>query len=64
MFNTLKRTLTLGSLVFFALFANLSVAQTVQDADALAGPPDLLGIAERGKLVVAMTSLTMHHFTA
>jgi ABC-type amino acid transport substrate-binding protein len=56
MFNTLKRTLTLGSLVFFALFANLSVAQTVQDADALAGPPDLLGIAERGKLVVAMTS--------
>jgi ABC-type amino acid transport substrate-binding protein len=43
-------------LVFFAVFANLSVAQTVQDADALAGPPDLLGIAERGKLVVAMTS--------
>jgi len=56
MFDMLKRTLTLGFLVFFALFANLSVAQTVQDADALAGPPDLLGIAERGKLVVAMTS--------
>jgi ABC-type amino acid transport substrate-binding protein len=56
MFDMLKRTLTLGFLVFFAVFANLSVAQTVQDADALAGPPDLLGIAERGKLVVAMTS--------
>lgn len=56
MFDMLKRTLTLGFLVFFALFANLSFAQTVQDADALAGPPDLLGIAERGKLVVAMTS--------
>ena len=56
MFDMLKRSLSLGTMVFFALFATFSFAQDVPDANTLAGPPDLVGIAERGKLIVAMTS--------
>lgn len=56
MFGMLKRTLTIGAMLFVALFATFTVAQTVPDATTLAGPPDLLGIAARGKLIVAMTS--------
>ncbi len=56
MFGMLKRTLTIGAMLFVALFATFTVAQTVPDATTLAGPPDLLGIATRGKLIVAMTS--------
>lgn len=56
MFGMLKRTLTIGAMLFVAFFATLTVAQTVPDAATLAGPPDLLGIAARGKLIVAMTS--------
>ena len=56
MFGMLKRTLAFAAMLFVALFAAFSVAQTVPDATTLAGPPDLLGIAARGKLIVAMTS--------
>ena len=56
MFDMLKRFLSLGTMVFVAFFATLSFAQDVTDANTLAGPPDLAGIAERGKLVIAMTS--------
>ncbi len=56
MFGMLKRTLTIAAMLFVALFATFTVAQTVPDATTLAGPPDLLGIAARGKLIVAMTS--------
>lgn len=51
-----KRTFALGTMIFIGLFATFGVAQTAPDATALAGPPDLMGIAERGKLIVAMTS--------
>lgn len=52
----LKRMLTLGAMVLAGFFATPSFAQSSTAADALAGPPDLVGIADRGKLVVAMTS--------
>jgi polar amino acid transport system substrate-binding protein len=55
-FDMLKRLLSLGTMVFVAFFATLSFAQDVTDANTLAGPPDLAGITERGKLVIAMTS--------
>ena len=56
MFATLKRMISAATILSVALLATVSVAQTVPDAATLEGPPDLLGIAQRGKLVVAMTS--------
>jgi len=43
-------------MVLMAFWATCAAAQTASDSSALAGPPDLIGIAERGHLVVAMTS--------
>lgn len=56
MFDMLKRTIPLATILSVVLFAAISSAQTVPDEASLAGPPDLMGIEQRGKLIVAMTS--------
>ena len=52
----LKRSLSLGTFVLFALFATIGFAQDVPDANTITDPPDLVRITERGNLIVAMTS--------
>lgn len=56
MFGTLKRTLAIGTVIFVGLFSDFSMAETVYVPKKLVGPPDLIGIEERGQLVVAMVS--------
>jgi ABC-type amino acid transport substrate-binding protein len=56
MFDMLKRTIPLATILSVVIFATISAAQTVPDEASLAGPPDLMGIEQRGKLIVAMTS--------